>query len=174
MSKVLTEKERTTASAYVAEGLSKSDAYRRAYSTAHMNTDTVHRAAHRLFEREHVKDFVEELHQRALARHDDQVDKSIHRLACIAYTSITDVIDIKDGKVSVKDMDDIPHDAQRAIECIEGSKTVYGAHTKVKLFDKIRAIELLGRHFGMWDPDRSSPNEKVLFQLNFGPDAGEL
>lgn len=75
------------------------------------------------------------------------VNRIISELCGIAFTRVTDVVSISPGGVaSVNPIDELTDSQQRAIESI--SQTQFGV--KIKMHDKVRAIELLGRHLGMW------------------------
>lgn len=88
-------------------------------------------------------------------------DKVVAELAKIAFSSGADcarVITLKpryDGQprqpavqvVEMTDTDSLNDDQRAAISCIEETK--FGI--KVSTYDKVRALELLGRHLGMFD-----------------------
>ena len=85
-------------------------------------------------------------------------DRIVLELAKIAFVKMTDVVD-SDGKIR--------EDAREAdLSCIESvkykrSETETGAseEREVKICPKIKALELLGKHLGMW-------NDKVDVNLN--------
>ena len=76
-------------------------------------------------------------------------DRIVQELARIAFVKITDVVD-PDGEINTNASDD-------DLACIESYKvgdsdSVNGSSSKreVKLASKINALELLGKHVGMW------------------------
>ncbi len=78
----------------------------------------------------------------------------LDELACIAFSRATDYVEIRDGKAFVKDSAGLSDSAARALVSIrEGTKGV-----EVKLGDKLKALELLGRCMGAFDKD-SEPAE---------------
>lgn len=85
-------------------------------------------------------------------------DRVVSELAKIAFTNGADYARVvtfrkgADGKVPMQivelaDTDDLTDDQRAAISCIEETK--FGI--KVNTYDKVRALELLGRHLGMFD-----------------------
>lgn len=85
-------------------------------------------------------------------------DRVVQELARIAFVKITDVID-EDGEIRRDASDD-------DLACIESVKikesdNQFGGSTEreVKLASKMKALELLGKHMGMW-------NDKLNVNLN--------
>lgn len=78
----------------------------------------------------------------------------ISELEKIAKAKMIDVFKIDAGGfLTIKHLDDIPEDCRSAIESIEtvslgGDK---GVAMKIKFHSKIKALELLGRHFGLFN-----------------------
>ena len=92
---------------------------------------------------EKIAELVAERSQENLAT----VERIIKELCAIAFTKLTDIVYIDaQGQAKVKPTAELTDAQQRAIESI--SETQFGV--KIKMHDKTRAIELLGRHLGMW------------------------
>lgn len=73
-------------------------------------------------------------------------DMVVKELASIAFAKATDYVTIKSGTVKIKDTDQLTDNQIRAIAGIkEGTNGV-----EIKMNDKEKALELLGRHLGMW------------------------
>lgn len=74
-------------------------------------------------------------------------DMVVKELAAIGFSKVTDYVTVKRGTVCIKDTDSLTDDQIRAIAGIkEGANGI-----EVKLNDKEKALELLGRHLGMWN-----------------------
>lgn len=74
----------------------------------------------------------------------------IAELAKIGFADITEAVEIKRGKVKVKDTADMPKDLRAAIsEIREGREGIV-----VKLHEKVAALEKLGKHLSLFT-DRS-------------------
>lgn len=73
-------------------------------------------------------------------------DKVLQELAKIGFSDVTDFVTIEDRMVRVKSTADMPADKIGAIAGIkEGANGI-----EIKLNDKGKALELIGRHLGMW------------------------
>lgn len=73
-------------------------------------------------------------------------DRVVRELAKIAFANLTDVVDTFDGSVIASaDRDDLA-----CIQSIKVKQTESMTEREVKLADKTRALELLGKHLGMF------------------------
>jgi Terminase small subunit len=71
-------------------------------------------------------------------------------LGAIARSRVTDVLDVKDGDLIVKDLSELTDEQLGAIEAIEEVLGPDGAKTlKIKFHDKLGAIALLMKALGM-------------------------
>jgi len=73
-------------------------------------------------------------------------DRVVRELAKIAFANLTDVVNTFDGSVIASaDRDDLA-----CIQSIKVKQTESMTEREVKLADKTRALELLGKHLGMF------------------------
>jgi phage terminase small subunit len=87
-------------------------------------------------------------------------DRVVLELAKIAFVNVADVVDLSDGSIlSGANADDLA--------CIEGMKykrsdtdTGSSEEREVKFASKMKALELLGKHLGMWD-DKAEVNVNI-------------
>lgn len=86
-------------------------------------------------------------------------DRVVLELARIAFVNIEDVVDTDTGKI-------LPNATRDDLACVEGIKykesdNQYGGSVEreVKVASKLKALELLGKHLGMW-------NERMNVNLN--------
>lgn len=94
-----------------------------------------------------VQEKIAELTAERSSENKATIERIIKELCAIAFTKLTDIVYVNDqGKATVKPTAELTDAQQRAIESI--SQTQYGV--KIKMHDKTKAIELLGRHLGMW------------------------
>lgn len=73
-------------------------------------------------------------------------DRVILELARIAFANVTDVVDVKTGKV----LEGANREDTAAIAGIRMKNGDDFAEAEVKFADKLKALELLGKHMGMW------------------------
>ena len=73
-------------------------------------------------------------------------DKVLQELAAVAFSNATDYVEVRDNTVIVKDTASL---SDTQIKALSGIKESRGG-IEVKLNDKLKALELLGRHLGMF------------------------
>lgn len=88
-------------------------------------------------------------------------DRIVEELAALSFSKITDYLEIENGEVIFKDTSELTEDQKRAILSVK--QTQYGI--EIKLNNKTKPLELLGRHLGMWN-DKESPNGNAESQIS--------
>lgn len=84
-------------------------------------------------------------------------DMVLEELAAIAFANGTDFATIThNGLVRLTPTDEVPEEKKKAVASIKEGQ--YG--TEIKLHDKVRALELLGKHLGVFDANNGSANEQ--------------
>ncbi len=74
-------------------------------------------------------------------------ERVMEELVAIGFARVTDFLCIKDGELVIRSPEEQVPQAEAAIASIE--KTNHG--WKVKFYDKLKALELLGKLMGMFD-----------------------
>lgn len=139
----LSPKRRKFVLEYVKDFNGKQAAIRAGYSPK-----TAEVQASRLLSNANLKAAADELSDSAVKKAGVEVGQVISELA---YGAFVDPADVFDSSGDAKPMCDIPPHVRRAISSIDtitrpdGSKVV-----KVKLIDKPRCLEMLGRYLGMF------------------------
>ena len=96
-----------------------------------------------------VQEAIAERTEAAENRSQVTVDRVLLELSRIAFADTTKVAYIEGGRLKVADTKDLDTDTRAAISEISQS-TGNTVTTKVRLHDKIRALELIGRHLAMF------------------------
>lgn len=96
-------------------------------------------------------------------------EQVVQELASLGFANLTDFIELNESReIQLKSLEDIPTDKLKALSSLEVSKN----GLKVKLYDKIRALETLGRYTGLLDtkPELSVHVNNIFEALNAMPD----
>lgn len=141
---VLTEKQKIFANEYLID-LNATRAYKVAYPRV-KKEETAAAAGARMLRNVKVSQYISERMEERQKRTEVTQDRVIQELAAIAFARAVDYATIKDGVVEIRDTDELTEEQIRAIAGIKEGK--FGI--EVKLNDKEKALELLGRHLGMF------------------------
>ena len=141
----MTEKQKIFADEYLTD-LNATRAYRVAYPSVKKD-ETAKSAGSRMLTNVNVAKYIAERMQERQQRTEVTQDMVIKELAAIAFAKATDYAEVKGGTVHIKDTDSLSEQQIRAIAGIKDGK--FGI--ELKLNDKEKALELLGRHLGMWN-----------------------
>lgn len=88
----------------------------------------------------------------------------LEELAAIAFASGVDFVEVAgNGYVRIIPTEDLPDDKRRAVASYKEGQ--FG--TEVKTYDKVRALELLGKHLGVFDngSGAASAPENNIFEV---------
>ena len=140
----MTEKQKIFADEYLID-LNATRAYRVAYPSVKKD-ETAAAAAARMLRNVKVAAYLQQRMQERQKRTEITQDRVLQELAAIAFAKATDYAEIKNECVRIKDTAELDEQQVRALAGIEEGK--FGI--KVKLNDKEKALELLGRHLGMF------------------------
>ncbi len=88
----------------------------------------------------------------------------LNELAKIGFSNIKDYMD---GHLTMKNLNEVDENKGAAISSIkktvstyEGGETVY---TEFKLYDKIKSLELIGKHLGFFEKDNKQQGQNNVF-----------
>ena len=140
----MTEKQKIFADEYLID-LNATRAYRKAYPSVKRD-ETAAQAGSRMLRNVKVAEYIQERMQERQKRTEITQDRVLKELAAIAFAKATDYAEVKDGQVIIKDTANLDEQQIRAIAGIKGGR--FGV--EVKLNNKEQALELLGRHLGMF------------------------
>lgn len=144
----LTAKQKLFADEYLID-LNATRSYKVAYPRV-KNDETAAANSSRMLRNAKVEDYIRKRMKDREKRTEITQDMVLKELAKIGFACVTDFVTIEDKGilkvVQVKPTDEIPEDKLGAIAGIkEGANGI-----EVKLNDKGKALELIGRHLGMW------------------------
>ena len=140
----MTKKQKIFADEYLID-LNATRAYKVAYPRV-KNDDIAAANASRLLRNAKVAAYISERMQERQKRTEVTQDRVIEELAAIAFARATDFVQIVDGCVVLTDTKELSETQIKAIAGIKEGK--FGI--ELKLNDKEKALELLGRHLGMF------------------------
>ena len=99
-------------------------------------------------------------------------ERVLKELASIGFAKATDFLTIQSGHVLIKDSDDVAADKLAALASVK--EGMYGV--EVKLADKARALEMLGKYLGLFDGTNpeGDTQKNNLFEAIAGAAEGEI
>lgn len=160
MARKLTDKQKKFVEEYLIDLNATQSAIRAGYSPK-----TANEQGARLLANVSIQEAISKVMAERSRRTGINQDRIVQELARIAFVKITDVVD-PDGEINTNASDD-------DLACIESYKvedsdSVNGSSSKreVKLASKIKALELLGKHVGMW-------NDKIQVDVSIPVFGGE-
>ena len=140
----MTDKQKIFADEYLID-LNATRAYRVAYPSVKKD-ETAAQAGSRMLRNVKVAKYISDRMKERQERTEVTQDRVVQELAASAFAKATDYVEIRGGRVVIKDTSQLEDNQIRAIAGIkEGANGI-----EIKLNDKEKALELLGRHLGMF------------------------
>ena len=131
----------------------------RAYKVAYPNCkkdDTARANSSRLLTKANIQEYISKKQKEIEKRTEVTQDRVINELAKIAFLDIRKLYTENGQLKNIADMDDDIAGAISSLETLEeydgygNNREKIGDTQKVKLLDKTRALELIGKHLGMF------------------------
>lgn len=140
----LTPKQKIFADEYLID-LNATRAYKAAYPKVKKD-ETAAQAGSRMLRNVKVADYIQKRMDERSQRTEITQDRVLQELAKIGFSTITDFVTIEGHYVKIKQTAEMPQDKLGVIAGIkEGANGI-----EIKLNDKEKALELIGRHLGMF------------------------
>lgn len=135
----------------IAAGLSQADAYRKAYPKAQKwKNAAVWAQASQTAAAPNVRLRIEFLCAQAAKANDVTVERIVKELARIAFGRKRSLLSWGPDGVILRDSASLTEDEAAMVAEVSETKSVTGGSLKIKSHDKVKALELLGRHVGMF------------------------
>jgi|TARA_Y100000004_G_C8825072_1_gene373662 hypothetical protein len=103
----------------------------------------------------------------------DNRDALAQELLRLGSSKITDVVDIKNGSVTLKALEDIPDHALTAIKKIKVTPTRGGDQIEVEMIDKVRVLQMLAKSAGLLDTEKVGDKPSIVNIEMVMPDDGK-
>lgn len=92
----------------------------------------------------------------------DNRDELAKAMLGMVGANITDVVEVIDGSIRLRDVKDIPANALAAIKKIRVSPGNHGDVIDVEMVDKVRLFQLLGKSAGLLDSEKVEDTPSVV------------
>lgn len=100
------------------------------------------------------KSCIQEAIQAAMSKREKRTeitaDRVIQELARIAFLRSDDIFEIVGGSVRVKDTSEMSEDARSSLSGASETITEKGGTVRVQIADKVKSLELLGKHLALF------------------------
>ena len=101
-------------------------------------------------------------------------EKLAEALLSISQAKVTDVVDWDNqGKVKIKDMDEIPEHALQSIKKIKARPVGDNYEVEIEMIDKVRVLQMLAKSAGILDKEHESEKPSVIEVNMVGPTDGK-
>lgn len=150
----LTPKQEAFCFAYVETG-NASEAYRRAYDTENMSVEAIKAEAYKLRGHPDITLTIESLRNAQRRRHALTADRVLAEYAKIAFADAGDIFEWGPDGIRVKSVEDLTPDQRALVSEVSQTTTQHGGTIRVKLYDKLDALEKIGRHLGIFEKDNA-------------------
>ena len=86
--------------------------------------------------------------------------KVVEELAAIGFARATDFLSVQNGELVIRSTDELSKNARAAIASVE--RTSSGI--RLKFYDKMKALELLGKYLGLFDGTGQEETQNNLLE----------
>lgn len=156
----MTEKQKRFIEEYLIDLNATQAAIRAGYSPKYAD-----REGHKLVENSRVSEAIEKALAERSRRTGINQDRVVQELAKIAFVKITDVVNDDCEILPDADEADLAAIESVKVKSIPTKSGEVGVEREVKLSSKLKALELLGKHLGMWNDKLDvNMNVPVIFE----------
>lgn len=130
----------------------------RAAKAAGYSEKTAHVTGHYLLKDPKVQAAIQDAMQARIERTQVTQDRVVKELAKLAFSDMRNFARWGPGGVELKDSRTLSDEDSACVAEISQVDTQYGVNLRFKLYDKSKALEMLGRHLGMFLERHSGPD----------------
>lgn len=134
--------------------LNATRAYKVAYASCKKD-ETARANSSRMLTNANIKEYIKKKQEDIQKITEITQEKVIQELAAIAFSNATEFATVKGNRVKIKNTDNLEEGVKKAIVGIKKGKN----GIEIKSADKVQALELLGRHLGIFN-DKLNVNVK--------------
>lgn len=123
---------------------------------AGFSSDCAKQSGYQLLQREDIQEYLKELRAEYSEKSGISKMRVLDEYRKIAFSDVRNVLTIDGGLKSIDELDDDTSGAIASIESfdeIDRSGERMGTNRKIKLHDKLRALEALSKHLGLFEKD---------------------
>ena len=91
---------------------------------------------------------------------DVKAEDILYQLRAIAMADTTALVQVRDGALEIRSTAELPKQLRCAIASIEKS----AGGIKVKFYDKLKALELLGKYLGLFEGGSAPAEDNALLE----------
>ena len=114
--------------------------------------------ASRLLRNARVRERIAQLEGEAAARLEIKLDRVVGELACVAFARFDQVAEIGPFGVTPRSWDEIPENVRAAVAEVVQRDTESGGSIRIKMLDKLAALDKLMRHLGGYEDAKRDTN----------------
>lgn len=158
----MTEKQKRFCDEYLVD-LNATRAYKVVYPSCKKD-ETASAAGSRMLGNVKVKEYIELRQKDIQKRTEVTQEKVIQELAAIAFSNATEFASVKGNSVIIRDTDTLEEKVKKSIVGIKEGKN----GIEIKTADKTQALELLGRHLGIFKDkvEISRPTGEITAEID--------
>lgn len=98
-------------------------------------------------------------------------DRVLNELAKIGFSNMDDFVMWGRKGINLRESNELSREDAACVQEVSESITEYGSTTKIKLYDKKSALELIGKHIGLFnDKIQHSGDIGIKIEVDYGDD----
>lgn len=137
---------------------------------ARYSEKTADQIAYNLLQEPEVQEYIQQLREEYAAKNGINKESVLNEYRKIAFSDVRKILTVDGGLKSIDEIDDETAGAISGIESFDefeketGEKL--GTNRKIKLHDKLRALEALSKHLGLFSADNSQKQTNINLMTN--------